>query len=194
MAKKNKTENTEETTPKTENTEKIEEQESTNQSTEQNSEETKSDGNNELQELAEKYKELNEKYLRLSAEYDNYRKRTLKEKMDLIKNGGEDLLKNILPTVDNFERALKSINESSDIDAVKEGLILIYNTFIEMLKQRGIEEIEALGQILDTDLHEAIAQVPADSEENKGKIIDVIEKGYKLNEKILRFAKVVVAQ
>lgn len=147
---------------------------------------------NEFDELQKKYNELNDKHLRLVAEYDNYRKRTLKEKMDIIKSGGEDVLKNILPVIDNFERALKSLDEASDFDALTEGVKLIYNNFIDFLKQRGVSEIEAMNLPLDTDLHEAIAQVP--NEEQKGKIIDVVEKGYKLNDKVLRFAKVVVAQ
>lgn len=141
-----------------------------------------------------KYNNLNDKYLRLTAEFDNYRKRTLKEKMDLIKGGGSDVLKNILPIVDNFERAMKASEEADDIEALRGGIVLIYNSFKEFLKQRGVKEIEALNSTLDTDLHEAVAQMPATDEEQKGKIIDVIEKGYKLDEKVLRFAKVVVAQ
>lgn len=152
------------------------------------------DVSDENVELLQKYDDLNERYLRLSAEYDNYRKRTLKEKMDLIKSGGADVLQNILPTIDNFERALKSLGESSDLEAVKEGIMLIYNTFKEFLKQRGVEEISALGLVLDTDLHEAVAQMPTELEEDKGKIIDVVEKGYKINDKVLRFSKVVVAK
>jgi molecular chaperone GrpE len=142
----------------------------------------------------EKYNELNDRYLRLIAEYDNFRKRTLKEKMELVKNGGADVLKNILPVVDNFERALKAIEESDDIKAVKEGIELIYKNFMEFLQQRGVNEIEAVGMPLDTDLHEAVAQMPAANDEQKGKIIDVVEKGYKLNDRVLRFAKVVIAQ
>ncbi len=146
------------------------------------------------QELLKKYNELNDKYIRLAAEYDNYRKRTMKEKMDLIKNGGADVLENLLPVIDNFDRALKAIEESSDIDSVKEGIELIHKNFMDFLAQRGVKEIEALGKELDTDLHEAVAQMPAQDEESKGKIIDVIQKGYMLNDKVLRFAKVVVAQ
>ena len=138
--------------------------------------------------------EIQDKYVRLAAEYDNYRKRTMKEKMDLIKSGGEDVLVNILPVIDNFERALKAIDESNDVEAVKEGIHLIYKDFIEYLKQRGVTEIETVGQKFDTDLHEAVAQMPAQSEEQKGTVIDVVQKGYKLNDKVIRFAKVVVAQ
>ncbi len=172
-------------------------EETINQETNENEQtETSETDEQEKQEneLLDKYNTLNDKYLRLVAEYDNYRKRTLKEKMDLIKGGGADVLKSILPVIDNFERALKSLNESSDLEAVKEGITLIYTNLREFLKQRGVIEIEAMGKVLDTDLHEAIAQMPTEEDDKKGKIIDVIEKGYILNEKVLRFAKVVVAQ
>lgn len=144
--------------------------------------------------LKKQLQEMQDKYIRLAAEYDNYRKRTMKEKMELIKNGGEDVLINILPVIDNFERALKAIDESDDIKAVKDGISLIYNQFIEYLKQRSVEEIEALNIPLNTDLHEAVAQIPAQEGQEKGKIIDVIQKGYKMKDKVIRFAKVVVAQ
>jgi len=148
----------------------------------------------EIETLSKNYNDLNDRYLRIVAEYDNFRKRTLKEKMDLIKSGGSDVIKGLLPVIDNFERALKSLNETTEIEAVKDGINLIYITFTDFLKMKGIQEIEALNMPLDTDLHEAIAQIPAIDEESKGKIVDVIEKGYKLNDKIIRFAKVVVAQ
>ncbi len=144
------------------------------------------------EELQKKYNELNDKYLRLSAEFDNYRKRCLKEKTDLIKSAGEDILINILPVMDNFERAMKSLDENPDIDSVKEGIHLIYNSFKDFLSQKGIKEIEAIGEDFDTDRHEAISQIPAQSEDQKGKVIDTVEKGYELNGKIIRFAKVVV--
>jgi len=147
-----------------------------------------------FEELAEKLEEINDKYLRLSAEFDNYRKRTLKEKMDLTKTAGEDILINILPVVDNFERAIESSKKAEDINAVMEGIDLIYNNFKDFLKQRGVKEIEAVGQPLDTDLHEAITNIPAPDKESKGKIVDVIEKGYVLNDKVIRYAKVVVGE
>ena len=150
--------------------------------------------NTQEDDCEKKLAESQEKYMRLAAEYDNYRKRTMKEKMDLIKSGGEDVLVNILPVIDNFERALKAIDETDDVEAVKEGIHLIYKDFMEYLKQRGVTEIETVGQKFDTDLHEAVAQMPAQSEEQKGTVIDVIQKGYKLNGKVIRFAKVVVAQ
>ena len=177
-------ENTEEKTEKEEKTDSKEEQESTNEESEKS----------EYDILKDKHDEITDKYARLSAEFDNYRKRTLKEKMDLIQSGGSDVLKNILPVLDNVERAIKSMNESSDLEAVKDGIELIYKNFLDFLKQRGVTEIKAIGEKFDTDKHEAIAQMPAEKKKQKGNIIDVIEKGYKLNDKILRFAKVVVAQ
>jgi molecular chaperone GrpE len=144
----------------------------------------------------QKYIELNDKHLRLSAEYDNFRKRSLKEKMELIKSAGEDILINIIPVVDNFERALKSMNNntSEEVKAFSEGIELIYNNFKEFLSQRGVKEIEAIGKAFDTDHHEAITKITAPQEDMKGKVIDVIEKGYMLNEKVIRFSKVVIGE
>lgn len=142
----------------------------------------------------EKYEEVNDKYLRLAAEYDNYRKRTLKERMDLTKTAGEDILVNILPVMDDFERALGSIDQAKDIGAVKEGIQLIYTKFKEFLKQRGIKEIDASEKEFDTDLHEAVTKIPAPDEKLKGKVVDVIEKGYYLHEKVIRFSKVVIGE
>ena len=144
--------------------------------------------------LQKKYDELNDRYLRLMAEFDNYRKRTLKEKMDLTKYAEEDVIKGILPVVDNMERAIKSLETATDINAVKEGIDLIYKKFMEFLEKRGIKEIEALNKELDTDLHEAVTKFAAPSEDLKGKIIDVIEKGYYLHDKVIRYAKVVVGE
>lgn len=146
--------------------------------------------------ITQKYQELNDRYLRLTAEYDNFRKRSLKEKMDLIKSAGEDILLNLLPVMDNFERALKSLNAegTEEKNAVIEGIELIYNNFKEFLAQRGVKEIEAVGKDFDTDHHEAITKIPAPEEAQKGKVIDVIEKGYTMHEKVIRFAKVVVGE
>ncbi|MBR6179441.1 MAG: nucleotide exchange factor GrpE [Bacteroidales bacterium] len=144
--------------------------------------------------LQKKYDELNDRYLRLMAEFDNYRKRTLKEKMDLTKYAEEDVIKGILPVVDNMERAIKSLESATDVNAVKEGIDLIYKKFKEFLEKRGIKEIEALNKELDTDLHEAVTKFAAPSEDLKGKIIDVIEKGYYLHDKVIRYAKVVVGE
>lgn len=147
-----------------------------------------------IAELETTNKELNDKYLRLSAEFDNYRKRTLRERMELTKTAAESVLLSILPVVDDFERAMHSIEQGMDFEATKEGILLIYNKFQEFNKQNGISEIEAVGQTFNTDLHEALTKIPAPSEELKGKIVDVIQKGYYLNDKVIRFAKVVVGE
>jgi molecular chaperone GrpE len=143
---------------------------------------------------AEKLAELNDKYLRLTAEYDNYRRRTLKEKMELSKSAGEEILQSMLPVIDDFDRALESIDESQDIEAVKEGIHLIYNKFRDVMEQQGVKEIEAKDQEFDTDKHEAVSKIPAPSEDMKGKVVDVVQKGYYLNDKVLRFSKVVVGE
>lgn len=144
--------------------------------------------------IEEQLKETQDKYLRLSAEFDNFRKRTLKEKMELIKSGGESVLSNILPIVDDFERAIASSERTEDVAALKEGMSLIKNKFNQFLEQNGVKEIEAKEKDFDTDLHEAVTKIPAPSEELKGKVVDVIEKGYYLHEKVLRFSKVVVGE
>ncbi len=140
-----------------------------------------------------KLAEIHDRYLRLSAEFDNYRKRTLKEKSDLLKTAGEDTISRFLPVVDDFERAMAAMQSSSDIEAVKSGVTLIYNKLKDTLTQLGIKEIEAVNREFNTDLHEAITKIPAASEEMKGKVADVVQKGYYLNDKILRFAKVVLS-
>lgn len=149
---------------------------------------------NPTEELKKQLDEQKDKYLRLSAEFDNFRRRTLKEKMELTKYAAEDTLKSILPVVDDFERAMKSLDTTTDIEAVKEGLRLIHGKFIEFLKTKGVTEIEAMGLPLDTDKHEAITLIPAPEENLKGKIVDVIEKGYILNEKVIRFSKVIIGE
>jgi molecular chaperone GrpE len=147
-----------------------------------------------ITELEAANKEMNDKYLRLSAEFDNYRKRTLRERMELIKTAGESVMMSILPVVDDFERAMQSIEQGMDFEATKEGILLIYNKFKEFNKQNGIAEIISTGEVFDTDLHEALTKIPAPSEDMKGKIVDVIQKGYYLNDKVIRFAKVVVGE
>ncbi len=144
--------------------------------------------------IEEKYEKLNDKHLRLIAEYDNYRKRTLKEKMELIKTAGQDILINFLPIIDNIERAKKSVQESSDINAVKDGIEIIYKNLIDFVNTKGVKEIEAINETFNSDLHEAVTKIPAPTKDQKGKVIDVIEKGYKLNDKIIRYAKVVVGE
>jgi len=147
-----------------------------------------------LQELGEKLAEITDKHLRLQAEFDNFRKRTMKEKADLIKSGGESVLINILPVVDDFERALLSLKDVPDEDAGKKGTQLIYNKFSEFLKQNNIKEIDAVNQDFNVDLHEAITKIPAPNETLKGKVVDVVQKGYTLNDKVIRFAKVVIGE
>ena len=142
----------------------------------------------------EKLAELQEKYLRLSAEYDNFRKRTLKEKIDLQKRANQNLLEAILPVADDFDRAMQSVDEAMDIKAVKEGMKLISGKFQGFLNQQGVKEIEAINKAFDTDLHEAITKIPAPSKKLKGKVVDVIQKGYYLNDKVLRFSKVIIGE
>lgn len=146
---------------------------------------------NDTQEQLEKEKK---EYLFLMAEFDNFRKRTLREKSEIIKNGAEGAMKGLLPIIDDFERGLQAINASSDVAAVKEGMELIYNKFIKYLEQNGVKEIPTQDQPFDTDRHEAIAMVPTDDPDKKGKVIDTIAKGYTLNDKVIRHAKVAVAQ
>ena len=148
----------------------------------------------ELETAQETIEEQKDKYLRLSAEFDNYRKRTMKEKAELILNGGEKSLSSILPVVDDFERAIKSMETATDVQAVKEGVELIYNKFMATLAQNGVKVIETKDQPLNTDYHEAIAVIPAPSEAQKGKILDCVQTGYTLNDKVLRHAKVVVGE
>ena len=149
---------------------------------------------NELETAQETIEEQKDKYLRLSAEFDNYRKRTMKEKAELILNGGEKSLSSILPVVDDFERAIKTMETATDVQAVKEGVELIYNKFMATLAQNGVKVIETKDQPLNTDYHEAIAVIPAPSEAQKGKILDCVQTGYTLNDKVLRHAKVVVGE
>ena len=142
----------------------------------------------------EKLAELQDRYLRLSAEYDNFRKRSLKEKIDLQKSANQNLLETILPVADDFDRAMQSVDEAKDIKAVKEGLKLISGKFKGFLSQQGVKEIEAVNKKFDTDLHEAITKIPAPSKKLKGKVVDVVQKGYFLNDKVLRFSKVVIGE
>ena len=142
-----------------------------------------------LQEMGEKLAEMNDKYLRLYSEYENYRKRTNTEKAELIINGGKETIKAILPVVDDMERALQAMTDEGE----KEGVQLIYNKMMNILGQKGLKPIEAKGEKFDENLHEAVTQFPAADESMKGKVVDVVEKGYYLNDKVLRYAKVVVA-
>lgn len=147
-----------------------------------------------LSELQQKYNEVNDKYLRLYSDFDNFRKRAIKERIELSKTASEEVLIDFLGIMDDFERAIASFEKVELVEPIKEGNILIYNKFKNKLNQHGITEINAMGQPFDTDYHEAIAKVPVDSEELKNKVIDVTQKGYILNGKVIRFAKVVVGQ
>ena len=140
----------------------------------------------------EQYDELNDKFLRLFSEFDNYRKRTLKEKIELSKTASEEVVTALLPVVDDFERAMQAMESQQAPEATAEGIRLIYNKLIKTLQQKGLSEIEALHKTFDTDFHEALTNIPAPEPSLKGKVVDVIQKGYLLNGKVIRFARVVV--
>lgn len=149
----------------------------------------------ENEKLAAEFEKSKSDYLFLMAEFDNFRKRTLKEKAELIQNGSERAMKDILPVIDDFERGMQAIETSSDVDAVKEGLVLIYNKFEKYLEQNGVAVIPSeAGSEFDVEVHEAVTAFPAEDEKMKGKIIDTVQKGYKLHDKVLRHSKVVVGQ
>ncbi len=186
-----------------ENTDKM------NDNTEVNGEETQSNTDNaaenqeikaeptveeQLKDADQKLAEANDKYLRLYSEFDNYRKRTLKERSDLIKTAAEEAFKAILPAIDDFERAIKANETIEEAKPIKEGIQLIYNKLKGNCQQKGLTAFESIGQTFDPDIMEAITYIPAPNEEQKGKVIDEIEKGYKLGDKVIRFSKVIIAQ
>ena len=144
--------------------------------------------------LEEKYKELNNSYLRLHAEFDNFRKRTVKEKADLIKTGTERVFADLLPILDDFERAIENIANAGDMNAVKEGIGLIHNKFVSFLNKSGVKEIETIGQPFDVDKHEALTTIPAQDESQKDTIVDCVQKGYVLGDRVIRYPKVIVAK
>lgn len=148
----------------------------------------------EIESLSREINDLKDKNLRLMAEFDNYRKRTLKEKSELILNGGEDVLKKLLPLVDDFERAIHAMETSTDTQAVKDGIDLIYAKLMSFLNENGVTAIPTENEDFNTDLHEAVTTFPAPSEEMKGKIIECISKGYSLREKVIRYSKVIVGE
>lgn len=148
----------------------------------------------EIEKLQAQIEEDKDKYLRLSAEFDNYRKRTMKEKAELILNGGEKSISSMLPIIDDLERAVKTTEVATDVAAIKEGIDLIYSKFISILAQNGVKIIDTQDQPLNTDYHEAIAVIPAPAEELKGKILDTVQTGYTMNDKVIRHAKVVVGE
>ncbi|MBO6516906.1 MAG: nucleotide exchange factor GrpE [Bacteroidia bacterium] len=143
---------------------------------------------------AEKASELNDKYLRLYSEFDNYRRRTTKERAELIRSAGKDLLEDLLPVVDDFDRTMEAMEQTEDVKAFTDGVRLVRQKFMGILQKQGMEHFEAKGEDFDSELHEAITKIPAPSDDMKGKVVDVIEKGYKLNDKVLRYAKVVVGE
>ncbi|MBN1463201.1 MAG: nucleotide exchange factor GrpE [Paludibacteraceae bacterium] len=143
---------------------------------------------------AQKYEELNDTHLRLLAEFDNYRKRTMREKADLLKSAGEGLLTNMLPLIDDFERALQVMTDATDMVAVREGVELIYAKFIDFLGKNGVKAIDTNQKEFDTEFHEAITTIPSPEENLKGKVIDCVQKGYTLNDKVIRYSKVVVGE
>ena len=192
------TKNPNEKEMKTANPEEMEQQEVTNLQDNQSekAEETAAQDNvaDDLAALQQKYEELNDTHLRLRAEFDNYRKRTMREKADLIKMGGEGALKNLLPVIDDFERALQNIPTTEEVKALREGVELIYTKFINYLGQQGVKAIEAVGKPFDTEEFEAIATIPAPQPDVKGKVIDCVQTGYVLYDKVLRHARVVVGE
>lgn len=146
----------------------------------------------QVEEIQGKMAEANDRYLRLAAEFDNYRRRTAKERMDLIALANENLVKDMLPIIDDFERALAAMKDSDDSASAKEGTELIYNKMVAFLKKNGVVEIDALGKEFDTDFHEAVAQFPVEEKKKKNTVIDVTQKGYTMGEKVIRYAKVVI--
>ncbi len=148
----------------------------------------------ELDDVKAQLEKEKKEYLFLMAEFDNFRKRTIKEKAEIIKNAAETAMKGILPVVDDFERALVAMQNAEDVNAVIEGVNLIYNKFIKYLEQNGVKEIKSTDAEFDTELHEAVAMLPATDDSMKGKVIDTVSKGYTINDKVLRHAKVAVAQ
>lgn len=148
----------------------------------------------EVEVLQNKYDELNNSYLRLHAEFDNYRKRTLKEKVEIIKAGGEKVLTDIIPLVDDFERALETVQNADNKEAIVEGLELIYSKFISFLNQNGVKEMQAIGEKFDADKFEAVTTIQVEDKSQKDIVVDCIQKGYKLDEKVLRFPKVIVGK
>jgi molecular chaperone GrpE len=146
------------------------------------------------QELLGKLTEMQDRYLRLSAEFDNYRKRTLREKIELAQSGGEEVIKKLLPIVDDFDRAMISMRATDDCGAIKTGLELIYVKVSEFLRNNGVKEIEAINEPFDSDMHEAVTSITVQDDGQKGKIIEVTQKGYSLNDKVIRFPKVIVGE
>lgn len=191
MSKKNKKNQNEEAKAAQE---EIQEQEALNAEQQANNNEKPEaiDPEQRIAELEEELERQKKEYLYKLAEFDNYRKRTLNEKADLIKNGAESAMRDLLPVVDDLERALDAINKGGDLDSLKEGVDLIYNKFVKYLEGQHVKAIESTGKDFDTDVHEAVTMFPAPDPSMKGKVIDTAVKGYMINDKVLRYAKVVV--
>lgn len=171
----------------------VEEQETTPQEEKQENAATEEE-TSPTAELENQIAELKDKYLRQVAEFDNYRKRTLKEKTELILNGGENIIKSLLPVIDDIERAKKNMETADNVEALREGVDLVFKKLITTLENAGLKKIDTEGKDFNTDEHEAIAMIPAPSDEAKGKVIDCVQPGYKLNDKVIRHAKVAIGQ
>lgn len=154
----------------------------------------KSKDKDKIEDLEIELSESKDKYLRLYAEFENYKRRTVKERLDLMKTASQDTLSSLLPILDDFDRAKKSADDESTEEHFTEGVTLVYNKLHSTLKSKGLEPMESTGEVFNAEIHEAITEIPSPTEDMKGKIIDTIEKGYKLNDKIIRYAKVVVGK
>lgn len=194
MSKKN--ENKEKLDEKVEKEEALntEAQQAENETAETSEVDEKAQLEAKVADLEQQLEKEKKEYLFLMAEFDNFRKRTMKEKVEIIKNAAEKAMKDILPVIDDFERALQAMDDQKDIEGLKEGVELIYNKFVKYLEANGVKAIESDKAEFDTELHEAVANFPTPEEELKGKVIDTVQKGYKINDKVLRHAKVVVGQ
>ena len=168
-------------------TENVASEESTNDADEQET-------SQEEQSPEDKIAELNDKYLRLYSEFDNYRKRTSKERLELFKTAGQDIMVDLIPVLDDFERALQNMDKKGDVKTIRKGVDLVYNKFKNSLESKGLKPFKSIETEFDPEIHDAITKIPAPSKKLKGKVVDEIEKGYKLNDKVIRYAKVVVGE
>jgi molecular chaperone GrpE len=174
--------------------EQVEDKKDTNQAEEEQSENLNEDASSDETTEVDPVKEANDKFLRLYSEFENFRRRTAREKMELITSANAQLLEALLPVVDDFDRAMKSMNDAKSLDAVKEGMSLVHHKFIQTLEQKGLKAFDSKEKAFDPDFHEAVTKIPAPKKKLKGKVVDEIEKGYMLGEKVLRYAKVVVGE
>ncbi|MBO4870908.1 MAG: nucleotide exchange factor GrpE [Muribaculaceae bacterium] len=194
MSKKKKDMKQEELQEEMENVQPAAEQETPQETTDEESQPEEETPESVIEKLQAQLAKEKKEYLFLMADFDNYRKRTLKEKQEMLKNGAERAMLELLPVVDDFERAIDAMDKSEDIDSMKEGVKLIYNKFVKYLEHNNVKPIESTGKDFDADIHEAITMFPAPSEDMKGKVVDTTLKGYMINDKVLRHAKVVVGQ